>query len=215
MQNIIEKIKNPVSNCLDKVNEEDLKTVLIKGAILSVVMAIINAISLVVTTFTYAWGYYDDYDFSERMERVWNKVENLEVFSGLFQSIIIIAIVIAIVALMLFVIAKVVKSPKKYEETLSMVNSVTIILGIGQIIKMLVSIIYAPLGMIVGIAVGTYAFFTLIETFKESIRIEENDIFVLASTGVITATITIIMILTTFLLKDSLGDITQLFNLMS
>lgn len=178
-------------------------------------MAILNAISLVVTTFTYAWGYYDDYDFSERMERVWYRLENLEVFSGLFQNIIMIAIAIAVVAFMLFVIAKVVKSPKKYEETLSMVNSVTIILGIGQIIQMLVSIIYAPLGMIVGIAVGTYAFFTLIETFKESIRIEESDTFVLASTGVITATITIIMILTTFLLKDSLGDITQLFNLMS
>ena len=80
---------------------------------------------------------------------------------------------------------------------------------------MIISLVYAPLGMIVGIAVGIYAFFTLIETFKESIMIDESDTFVLASTGVITATITIIMILIALLLKDSLGDITRLFNLMS
>ena len=214
MQNIMEKIKNPVSSCLEKISQEDLKTGLIKGAIIAVVMAIIKAISLVVTTFTYYWGYYDDYDFSERMERVWYRVGDLEVFSGLFQSIIMIAIAISVVALMLFVIAKVVKSPKKYEETLSMVNSVTILLGIGQIIQMIVSLIYTPLGLIVGMTVGTYAFFTLIETFKESIMIDESDTFVLASTGVITATITIIMILVTVLLKDSLGDITKIFNLM-
>ncbi len=215
MQGIIEKLKNPVSECLAKMREEDLKKGCIKGAIIAVVMAVISAISQVISIVTSYWDYYSDYDFSEKMERIGDEIEDLEIFSGLFQNILIIAIAMAIVALMLFVIAKAVKNVKKYEEMLSIVNNVTILLGIGQVIEIIASLIYSPLAMIISLAVGVYAFFTMIETFKESIMVDDSNTLVLATTGVITVTVAIIMIITTVLLKNRLGDISTLFNFMS
>lgn len=215
MQDIIEKLKNPVSTCLEKMREEDLKRGLIKGAIIAVVMAIISAISKVITTFSTYSKIYSYYDSAKKSEKVWEEIKDLEIFSGIFQSIVITAIAIAFVALILFVIAKVVKSPKKYEEMLSLINNVTMILVAGQVIQAIVSLIYLPLAILISMAIGLYTFFTLIFTFKECIEIEESNTLVLAITGVITAMIAIIMILITVLLKDVLGDISDIFDIMS
>ncbi len=215
MQNIIEKIKNPVNTCLEKVKAENINKGLIKGAIIAVIMTIISTISQIISIFTRYWNYYYYRDFSERMETVWSQIEDEKIFSGILQNIIITAVVIAIVALILLIIAKAVKSSRKYEEMLSIVNNVTIILGIGQVIQIVVSLIYAPLGMIVSVAVSIYALLTLIETFKQCIDVDESDTLVLVTTGVITAAVAIVMLLLTGILKSSLGDIGTALNFMN
>lgn len=146
--NLLEKIKSPVTTMIEKSQEEDLKKSGIKLAIVSVVMALISTISSIISIFSkyskksYWYSYYSS---SELWDKRWDAIKNAGLFTGFLKTAVISAIVIAIIALVLFIIAKIVKSPKEYSNNLSMANNTAIIYVVGSILKLIISLIYAHL----------------------------------------------------------------------
>ena len=214
---LLEKIKNPVTTVIEKSQEEDLKKSGIKLAIISVVMALISTISSVISICTkYSKkGWYSYYSSSELSEMRWDAIKSAELFTGFLKTAVISAILIALIALVLFIIAKIVKSPKEYACNLSMINNTAIIYAVGSVLKLILSLIYAPLGLLVWYAVTVYASFTLINAFRDTLEVESTDTLVLATTGVFSAIIVILAIVLSSILKVSFGDISDIFSLLN
>lgn len=214
---LLEKIKNPVTTVIEKSQEEDLKKSGIKLAIISVVMALISTISSVISICTkYSKkGWYSYYSSSELSEMRWDAIKSAELFTGFLKTAVISAIVIAIIALVLFIIAKIVKSPKEYSNNLSMANNTAIIYVVGSILKLIISLIYAPLGLLIWYAVTIYASFTLINAYRDTLEVENTNMLVLATTGILSALMVILVILLTSILKVSFSDISSLLSLLN
>lgn len=216
--NLLEKIKSPVTTMIEKSHEEDLKKSGIKLAIVSVVMALISTISSIISIFSkyskksYWYSYYSS---SELWDKRWDAIKNAGLFTGFLKTAVISAIVIAIIALILFIIAKIVKSPKEYSNNLSMANNTAIIYVVGSILKLIISLIYAPLGLLIWYAVTIYASFTLINAYRDTLEVENTNMLVLATTGILSAIMVILAILLTSILKVSFSDISSLLSLLN
>lgn len=216
--NLLEKIKSPVTTMIEKSQEEDLKKSGIKLAIVSVVMALISTISSIISIFSkyskksYWYSYYSS---SELWNKRWDAIKNAGLFTGFLKTAVISAIVIAIIALVLFIIAKIVKSPKEYSNNLSMANNTAIIYVVGSILKLIISLIYAPLGLLIWYAVTIYASFTLINAYRDTLEVENTNMLVLATTGILSAIMVILAILLTSILKVSFSDISSLLSLLN
>ena len=203
---------------IEKSQEEDLKKSGIKLAIVSVVMALISTISSIISIFSkyskksYWYSYYSS---SELWDKRWDAIKNAGLFTGFLKTAVISAIVIAVIALVLFIIAKIVKSPKEYSNNLSMANNTAIIYVVGSILKLIISLIYAPLGLLIWYAVTIYASFTLINAYRDTLEVENTNMLVLATTGILSAIMVILVILLTSILKVSFSDISSLLSLLN
>jgi len=65
------------------------------------------------------------------------------------------------------------------------------------------------------VATSVYAVFTLINTFRESLEVEDSDALVVATTIVITAAIAIIMVVIAAMLGESLEDLSDILDMIS
>ena len=125
-----------------------------------------------------------------------------------------VAIVMAVLALILLVIAKLVKNKKEYANTLSMINSVASLCVIGNTLNVILTLIYVPLGILVSFATFVYAGLTLINAYRDSLDLENTDTLVLVTTGVLTVFVVIVAVLIANITKTSLSDITSLLELL-
>lgn len=216
--NILEQFKNPVTTIMEKSEEEDIKKGIIKLAIISAIMSLINMLSSIVSIISkYSKDsyWYSSYSSSELWEKRWEAIKNAELLSGFFKTWVIIAIAIAVGALILFIIAKIVKSPKEYSSNLSMVNNILIIYIVGSILNLLLSLIYAPLGWLILYATIVYASLTLVNAYRDSLNVESTDTLVLATTGVLTGLIVILVIIISSISGVSLSDLTSITKLLN
>ena len=217
-QEILEKLKKPVSVIIYESEQEDLKKSGIKLAIISAVMALINIITSVITIikkYSKDSFWYSSYSSSELWDKRWEAIKDAELFSSFLKNWIIMAIVLAVGALILFLIAKFVKSPKEYTKNLSMINNTAIIGTAGNIVSTILSLIYAPLGILVTFATIIYATFSLIFAFKDTLQIENSDKLVIVTTGVLVSVVIIIFILLSVVLDVSLKDISTITSLLN
>lgn len=145
----------------------------------------------------------------------WDAIKSAELFTGFLKTAVISAILIALIALVLFIIAKIVKSPKEYACNLSMINNTAIIYAVGSVLKLILSLIYAPLGLLIWYAVTIYASFTLINAYRDTLEVENTNMLVLATTGILSAIMVILAILLTSILKVSFSDISSLLSLLN
>lgn len=214
VNDLINYLKQPVTTVIQKQGEEDLKKGAIKAAILSLIMTIVSIISTVVSIMTMnsKSSFLSKEQIADRRSKAFEDAELLKTF---FQTFLGYIIVIAVVALILFVIAKLVKSEKKYEAALSIVNNSIIGLVIVSILNLIVTHIYAPLAMLLSVAASAYTMFTLIYAFKESIEVENIDKLVLITTGVIVATIVIAVLVFTSISGVSLKSLETMSDFMS
>lgn len=214
---ILEQLKHPVTLFIDRSEKEDLKKGGIKLAILSAILAFINIISEIILTFKlYNKDKfpYNNYTSSELWDVRWNAIKNAELFEGFIKNFVIMAIIIAFFAGILFIIAKLVKSPKEYSNTLSMVNSFMNLYTIGYIIYVILSLIYLPLGLLVLYATVLYSTLSLINAFRDTLELENTDILVVTTTIVLVAIIVLIAVLISIFSGESISDfmdITSLF----
>lgn len=216
-RNILEQFKNPVTTIIEKSEEENTKKGIIKLAIISAIMSLLNILSSIVSIISkYSKDsyWYSSYSSSQLWEKRWEAIKEAELLSGFFKTWVIIAIAIAVAALILFIIAKIVKSPKEYSNNLSMVNNVLIIYNVGAIFNLIFSLIYAPLGWLILYATILYASLTLVNSYRDSLNIESTDTLVLATTGVLTVLIVILVIILSSISGVSLSKLTSITKLL-
>lgn len=214
-ETIKEQLKEPVATVLRKAAEEDLQKGFIKTAIISGILSFINVILSIVKIIKSSFGYYySSLSKAEQWERRWSEIEDAELISGFFKTWVMVAIVMAVLALILLVIAKLVKNKKEYANTLSMINSVASLCVIGNTLNVILTLIYVPLGILVSFATFVYAGLTLINAYRDSLDLENTDTLVLVTTGVLTVFVVIVAVLIANITKTSLSDITSLLELL-
>ncbi len=216
-ENIIRQFKNPVTTILEKSEEEDTKKGIVKLAIISGIISLMNVISVIISILAkYSTSKYSSsyYTASELWEMRFDAMGEAKLLSGFFKTWVIIAISIAVGALILFIIAKLVKSSKEYSTTLSMVNNVLIIYIIGSILNIILSLIYAPLGFLISFATIIYISITLMNAFRDSLDIENSDILTLVTTGVLVVLMIILIVLMSSITGISLEDIVEIKELL-
>ena len=215
-ETIIEQLKNPVTSMVEKSKEEGIKKGTIKLVIISAVMALINVITSMMSIFSKysskSW-YADIYEKSELSKMKWDAIKDAELFGTFFKTWVIIAIGIAVVALV-WIIAKFIKSPKEYSDTLSIVNSAVITFVVASIINIILSKIYAPLGIIFMFAVSIYIGYSVIFAYERLLEVEDTDKLVLISTGVFTVLLVVLIVVFCAATGTSLKSINALMDLL-
>lgn len=206
----LEELKNPVTTILEKSKTETLKKGCIKAAILSLVMAVVSILSKVISIFSrYSSksSWYKNYSASELWSKRWDAIGDAELFSNFIRSFVISALVIAIFALILFVIAKLVKKSKDYTVTLSMVNTTLSVYVVAIVLNLIISLIYAPLGILLLYAVIVYASLSLMSAFRISLEVEDTNKLILVSTAVLTAVVLIVAVIVYAIIGNSIATL--------
>ena len=206
----LEELKNPVTTILEKSKTETLKKGCIKAAILSLVMAVVSILSKVISIFSrYSSksSWYKNYSASELWSKRWDAIGDAELFSNFIRSCIIFALVIAIFALILFVIAKLVKKSKDYTVTLSMVNTTLSVYVVAIVLNLIISLIYAPLGILLLYAVIVYESLSLMSAFRISLEVDDTNKLILVSTAVLTAVVLIAAVIVYAIIGNSIATI--------
>ena len=218
LNNILEQLKNPVKTLIEKSKEEDSKKGVIKLAIISGLSSVINVISVIISIilkYSKDSFWYSSYSADELWEKRWEAIEEAEILNVFFKNWVILAIVIAVTALVLYIIAKMVKSPKEYANNLSMVNNALIIYVVGQFLKIIGSAIYQPIELLIMYVISVYTIFSLIFAFRDSLEIESSDKLVLTTTMVLTLLVVIAVILISIITDVSLSDVITFNELLS
>lgn len=194
---------HPVSKVTETVQKEDIKKGAIKGVILAFALALINVLAeiralRIINT--------KDRYFS-------NAVDAFRPVATLFKTFALNIVGIIVVALILFIIFKLVKDQKSITYTLSMVVNSAIVYTVVLLVSLIFGLIPGVFGTGVAsllIAIGkTHACLTLIVSFMSSLTNVNTDqlilvaIVVFAIVGIIS---TIIHLITT---KEELGDFTR------
>ena len=115
-------------------------------------------------------------------------------------------IAIAVVAAILFIIARMVKYPKDYIEMLSMSNSAFIIYLVGFLLNLVFSYIYAPIGTILLAGALIFAVLALANAFRESIEVEDPNKLVIFSAIVLTVVVGILVVIAVNSLSNLVGS---------
>lgn len=199
----LELLMHPVSKVTETVQKEDIKKGAIKGVILAFALALINVLAEIRTL---RIMYTKDRYFS-------NAVDAFRPVATLFKTFALNIVGIIVVALILFVIFKLVKDQKSITYTLSMVVNSAIVYAVALLISLVFALIPGVFGTTVAtlfIAFGkTHACLTLLVSFMSSLTNVDTDklilvaIVVFAVVGIIS---TIIHLITN---EESLGDFTK------
>jgi len=218
--------KSPVTTFTKRAEERNIKKEAIIAGIVAVVIALVTILTtymgvmkIVNKTFKSLDDYNDNlYSWEEEItksefkklkkEAKEDALEDLELGKTFFKSLLTTVIAIALVAGILFVIARLVKSPKYYIEMLSMTNSAYIIYLIGFLLNVVFSYIYAPIGLILVAGTTIFAIIALANAFKESIEVEDPNKLVIYSSAVLTVVVAILVII-------AMNYINSLFSLSS
>ncbi len=218
--------KYPVTSLIKKAEERNLKKELITAlvivliiAVLSTLTSYISIIKKVNTRYPSLEEYNEDHPYSEltksefkeeKKEYKSDLLEDAELVGGFFETLAISAVSIAVVAGILFVIARMVKSPKDYLELFAMTNGAFMIFILGYILDVIFSYIYSPIGVVLQAATLIFAIIALANAFKESIQVEDTDKLVIYSSIVLTVVFVVLMII----VINYINSLTSIFSLL-
>ena len=227
-------LKTPVTTMNQRAQERNVKKEIITGAIIAVILAIVtvlttyigviksvNKIYSTVEKYNKEYSYYKDLtkeEFKEKKKEAKEKAfEDVELTKTFFKTLAISAVSILLVSGLLFIISRMVKSPKDYIELIAMTNGAYIIYILGFLLNIIFSYIYAPVGIIILVGMFVYALISLCNAFRDSLEIENNDKLSMYSAIVLTITFAILVIIATSYLKNltsTLGGLSLLSSLL-
>lgn len=224
---ILELFKSPVTAFTKRAEERNIK----KEAIIAGIIAVILALATIITSYIsitkvvnktykslksynkdlYSWEEeVTKEEFKElKKEAKEELLEDAELGKTFFKTLVIVVVGIALVAGILFVIARMLKDPKDYISMLAMANSAYIIYLIGFILNVVFSYIYAPIGAILLAGATIFAIIALANAFRENIQVEDPNKLVIYSTIVLTVVVAVLIIIAASYVK-SLFSLTSL-----
>ncbi len=226
-QEFLDLLKKPTTKLIELSSSEEIKKILIKALILAIILPILGLLTTVIhinkeygyNEKKYSASYYSDSDRQEKKqeaaEDISSAIKNAKLVKSFFTKFAIILVTMATIALVLFLIAKFVKSPKKYCETLSMVVNTGIVLTAGFILAFLLSLIYAPLSVLAYYITYIFTFYSLMLSFRDSLTIENSNGIVFYNTIIMTAILIIAVILFCSISGISLKNLSNISDLFS
>lgn len=214
-------LKNPVTSMVKKAEERNIKKEAITALIIAVVIALVSMVTAYIgiikevkEEYPSYKEYIEEYSWRDDTEKEYKKakkeykkdlMEDFEIIPTFFRSVLITGISICLISGILFVISRVVKSPKDYIEMISMVNSAFVIYLIGFLLNTIFSFIYAPIGTIAQTGTLIYAIISVSNAFRESIQVEDIDKLAMYSSIVLTVVFAILTIVAMNYLSSLLG----------
>ena len=203
LNTLLEYLKHPVTTLIEKSEEEDVKKSGIKLAIISGVLSLIGVISSffsISSKFSKDGTYGMWYDSAEQIAEAKSEaLKDAELFGSFLENWVIYAATIAIMALIFFIIAKLVKSERNYLNQLSMVNNSAAVFVAATLVTSVISLIDVTFFQIVGIvflfATLIYVSYSLMYAYKDSLSDVDSDKLVLVTTAVYITIVVILLVI--------------------
>lgn len=208
---ILGLFKYPVTTLTKKAEERNIKKELIIALVIVLIIAILSTLTSYISIsktvnkmYPSLDEYNDDHPYSELTRSEFKEekkdykddlLDRVGLVCGFFKTLAISAVSIALVAGMLFVIARMVKSPKDYLELFAMTNGAFMIYILGYILNVIFMYIYSPIGIILQIAALIFAIIALANAFRESLQVEDPDKYAIYSSIVLIVVFTILIII--------------------
>ncbi len=208
---ILGLFKYPVTTLTKKAEERNIKKELIIALVIVLIIAILSTLTSYISIsktvnkmYPSLDEYNDDHPYSELTRSEFKEekkdykddlLDRVGLVGGFFKTLAISAVSIALVAGMLFVIARMVKSPKDYLELFAMTNGAFMIYILGYILNVIFMYIYSPIGIILQIAALIFAIIALANAFRESLQVEDPDKYAIYSSIVLIVVFTILIII--------------------
>lgn len=202
--------KSPVTVFTKRSEERNIKK---EGIITAVIVLVISLITILTTylgvvkvlnkTYKSVKDYNNKYSYKEvtttefkelKKEAKENLLENIKFTKIFFKTAGITLLTVVVVAGILFIISRMVKSPKDYIEMVAMTNCAFEIYLIGFILNAIFEYIYVPVGIILFISLIIFAIIALANSFRENIEIEDPNKLVIFS-GIVLAIVVAILVL--------------------
>lgn len=229
---ILEVFKTPVTALSKRAQERNVKKEVITGAIIAVIIAVVTLITTYIgimkpinkkysslDEYNDKYSYYKDLTKEEfkvaKKEAKDEALEDAELAGSFFKTLAFSAGSILLVAGMLFIIARMVKSPKDYIELVAMTNGAYIIYTVGFLLNVIFSYIYVPVGIIILGGMFIYALISLCNTFRDSLEIEDSDKLSMYSAIVLTIVFAILVIMVTKYISPLTSSLSDLSDMMS
>lgn len=225
--------KTPVTTFTKRAEERNIK----KEAIIAAVIAVVIAIVTVLTSYIgiakivnkkykslkdynknlYSWQEEITKSEFKEMKKEYKAdlLEDAKLVGSFFKTLAITVVVIAVVAAILFVIARMVKSPKDYMEMLAMSNSAFIIYLLGFLLNAIFSYIYAPVGAVLLVSALIFAIIALANAFRESIEVEDTNKLVIYSSLVLAVVFAVLVIIAVSYINSVTSSLSALSSLSS
>lgn len=226
---ILGLFKCPVTTLTKKAEERNIKKELIIALVIVLIIAILSTLTSYISIsktvnkmYPSLDEYNDDHPYSELTRSEFKEekkdykddlLDRVGLVGGFFKTLAISAVSIALVAGMLFVIARMVKSPKDYLELFAMTNGAFMVYILGYILNAIFMYIYSPIGVILQVAALVYAIVILSNAFRESIQVEDANKYAIYSSIVLIAVFTILIIIGINYVK-SLASISNILSLL-
>lgn len=208
---LIGLFKYPVTTLTKKAEERNIKKELIIALVIVLIIAILSTLTSYISIsktvnkmYPSLDEYNDDHPYSELTRSEFKEekkdykddlLDRVGLVGGFFKTLAISAVSIALVAGMLFVIARMVKSPKDYLELFAMTNGAFMIYILGYILNVIFMYIYSPIGIILQMAALVFAIIALANAFRESLQVEDPDKYAIYSSIVLIVVFTILIII--------------------
>lgn len=228
---VLELFKTPVTAMKKRAEERNVKKEVITGVIIAVVLAIVTLITSYIAVmksinkvYSSVEKYNKKYSYTEVTKEEFKELkkeakekafEDVPLVKNFFKTLAISVVSIALVGGILFVISRMVKSPKDYIELIAMTNGAYIIYLLGFLLNTIFSYIYAPIGIILLVGMFVYALISLCNAFRDSIEVDNSDKLSMYSAIVLTVVFAILVIIVMSYINNLTSSFGSLFSLSS
>lgn len=206
---LLDLFKKPVTSITKRAEEKNIKKEAITAAIIAVVVALVTLLTSYIgisktikKRYPSLEEYNEDHYYSQLTKEEFKEakkeyksglMENAKLGGAFFETLATVAVAICVIAGMLYIISRMVKSPKDYTDMIAMTNGAFIMYLVGFLLNTIFSYIYIPIGIILLVASVVYAIISLCNAFKESIEVEDIDKLSIYSSIVITIVFAILV----------------------
>lgn len=190
MEKVLDEVKKfitkPVTNLMEKEQNEEYKVSIIKAVVSAAVVALILIFAIMSGVDAGIKSYAGSYNGPE-IEAAKNLIyQQLNLFGLFFQVLAIFAGITLGVALVLFVVAKLMKVEKTFKNSLALAANYSIYTAVAMLVYYLLQFINVYVAVGVTLLIGSFASYALKYAFKNSLGAVDDDKLVMFASVVVT-----------------------------